>query len=145
MSNSGMPGVPGRPWKYAVASPCGYERHGSVSSVNWLPKNAACPCEAVRRRESPTRTPSRLATRPSSNSSCSMTQPAPSPTSKSRERGCQRRVTAAATGRRILLTRTGTHVLVETEQHEIAVDDLGERGKRDARLPALVFVDQAVE
>src|SRR5581483_2955905 len=140
-----MPGVPGRPWKYAVPSACGNARHGSRSSVNWLPKNAAWPRDTVSRCVPATRTPSRVASRPSSSRSWSIDHLAPSPTRKSRERGGHRRVRPAATGRKSLLARTDTDELVQPEHAEVRVGDLLERRERDPRLPLLVLVDEPVE
>src|SRR5206468_248530 len=72
-------------------------------------------------------------------------QPAPSPTSRSRERGGQRRVSPEATGRRSVLARTNADELVEPERLEVLIDDLLERRQRDPRLPLLVLVDEPVE
>src|SRR5205085_6998412 len=141
-SNSGIPCVPGRPWKYAVPSACGDRRHGSRSSVNWLPKKAAWSRESVRKRGSASRTPSLVAIPPSSRRSWSIDQPAPSPTSRSRDRGAHRRVRLAATGRSNRLADTE---LIQPQHVQVAVRDLGQRRQVDPRLALLVLLDQPIE
>src|SRR5438874_381690 len=81
-------------------------------------------------------------------SSRSMTQSAPSPMRKSRERSGQRRVMPPISGRAArarALLRTGSDELVKPQLREVGVGDLVQCGQRDPALTILVLVYQPVE
>src|SRR4051812_44211078 len=91
------------------------------------------------------RAPRSRARRPSASSSSSMTQPARSPTRKSRDRGGQRRVASGATLRARALATIGADELVEAECVEVGVRHLRQARQRDRALTLLVLAHEPVE